>query len=148
MAASWVAAEEPLLERQYLTGNWNGVRPALSEYGFQPYFTYVATMWSNLAGGRATGVRFNGYLDFGFDIDLAKLGTWEGLGLHADFHWWQGGRPTKELVGGLLAMALSDWEAAATFRVFNLYLRQAFDGDRLVLKICCTGPGSLDSFPS
>ena len=75
VAASWVGAEEPLLERQYLTGNWNGVRPALSVYGFQPYFTYTATMWSNLAGGRATGVRFNGYLDFGLEIDLAKLGA-------------------------------------------------------------------------
>ena len=135
VAAFSVAAEEPLLERQYLTGTWNGVRPALSAYGFEPYFTYTATMWPNLAGGRATGVRFNGYLDFGFEIDLAKLGTWEGLGFHADFHWWQGGRPTNELVGGLPAMSLSDWEAAATFRVFNLYLRQAFDVDRLVLKI-------------
>jgi porin len=135
VTASWVVAEEPLLERQTLTGNWNGVRPALSAYGFEPYFTYTATMWSNLAGGRATGVRFNGYLDFGFEIDLAKLGTWEGLGFHGDFHWWQGQRPTEELIGGLSTMALSDWEAAATFRVFNLYLRQAFDGDRLVLKI-------------
>ena len=57
-----------------------------------------------------------------------------GLGFHADFHWWQGSRPTQRLIGGLIAMALSDWEAAATLRVFNLYLRQAFDGDRFVVK--------------
>lgn len=135
VAVSSVAAEEPLLERQYLTGNWNGVRPALSAHGFEPYLTYTATLWSNLAGGRATGVRLNGYLDFGLEVDLAKLGAWEGLGFHADFHWWQGRRPTDELVGSVLALALSDWEAAATLRVFNLYLRQAFDGDRLVFKL-------------
>src|SRR5262249_56969310 len=41
VTASWVTAEEPLLERQYLTGSWNGVRPALSAYGFEPYFIYT-----------------------------------------------------------------------------------------------------------
>ena len=78
--ASSVSAEEPLLERQYLTGSWNGVRPLLSANGFRPYLTYTGSMWSNVAGGRATGVRFNGYLDFGVEIDLSKLGAWDGLG--------------------------------------------------------------------
>jgi porin len=32
-------------------------------------------------------------------------------------------------------MALSDWEAAATLRVYNLYLRQALADGRLVLKL-------------
>ena len=127
--------DAPLLERQNLTGDWNGVRPLLSAHGFQPYLTYIGTLWANLNGGEQTGVQPNGYLDFGFDLDLAKLGTWEGFGAHADFHWWQGPQPTSKLIGGVLAMALSDWEAASTFRVFNLYLRQAFDHDRWVIKI-------------
>ena len=124
-----------LLERHNLTGDWNGVRPLLSEHGFAPYLTYTASFWANLSGGRQTGVQPNGYLDFGLEVDLAKLGTWEGLGFHTDFHWWQGDEPTTKLIGGLLAMALSDWEAASTFRVFNIYLRQALDGDRWVFKI-------------
>jgi porin len=134
-AASSAAGQEALLERQRMTGDWNGVRPVLSAYGFEPYLIYVGTMWSNLAGGRDTGVRLNGYLDFGLDIDLAKLGVWNGLGFHADFHWWQGRKPTDALIGGVPAMALSAWEAAATLRVFNLYLRQALDDDRFVLKL-------------
>src|SRR5215467_2242472 len=101
-----------LLERHNLTGDWNGVRPLLSSHGFEPYLTYTGTLWANLAGGRQTGVEPNGYLDFGLEVDLAKLGTWQGLGFHIDFHWWQGDEPTKKLIGGLLAMALSDWEAA------------------------------------
>ena len=32
-------------------------------------------------------------------------------------------------------MALSDWEAADTFRVYNLYVRQALDDDRVVIKL-------------
>jgi len=133
-AAAPTGDEGPLLERQYLTGEWNGIRPLLVANGFRPYLTYTGSLWSNLAGGTATGVRVNGYLDFGFEVDLDRLGAWDGLGFHADFHWWQGSRPTQRLIGGLIAMALSDWEAAATLRVFNLYLRQAFDGDRFVVK--------------
>ena len=135
LAASSAAGQEGLLERQRMTGDWNGVRPLLSAHGFEPYLIYVGTMWSNLNGGRATGVRFNGYLDVGLEVDLAKLGLWDGFGFHADLHWWQGGRPTDTLIGGVPAKALSDWEAAATLRVFNLYLRQAFDDDRFVLKL-------------
>ena len=137
LTAAVAAADDDgsLLERHNLTGDWNGVRPLLNEHGFAPYLTYTGTFWANLAGGRQTGVEPNGYLDFGLEVDLAKLGAWEGLGFHIDFHWWQGDEPTKKLIGGLLAMALSDWEAASTFRVFNIYLRQALDGDRWVFKI-------------
>ena len=63
--ATPAAAQVPLLERQYLTGQWNGIRPLLAAHGFQPYLTYTGTVWSNLAGGRETGVQANGYLDFG-----------------------------------------------------------------------------------
>jgi porin len=129
------ASAQPLLERRTLTGDWNGVRPALSAHGVDLYLTYTGTLWGNLHGGRDTGVRWNGYLDFGVEIDLAKLGAWDGLGIHADFHWWQGERPTGDLIGGVRAMALSGWEAVATLRVYNLYLRRAFAGDRLVLKL-------------
>jgi carbohydrate-selective porin OprB len=85
-AAAPPSDQVPLLERQYLTGDWNGIRPLLEADGFRPYLTYTGTLWSNLAGGLHTGVRVNGYLDFGLEIDLAKLGTWDGLGFHADFH--------------------------------------------------------------
>src|SRR5579862_2268708 len=135
VAGAAAADDPPLLERQYLTGNWNGVRPLLSADGFQPYLTYTGLMWSNLNGGSDTGAQVNGYLDFGADVDLAKLGAWDGFGFHADFHWWQGTRPTQQLIGGVVAMALSGWEAANAFRVYNLYLRQAFEDDRWVIKI-------------
>jgi porin len=135
LIGAWPARAQPLLERQTLTGDWNGVRPALSSHGIDLYLTYTATLWGNAAGGHETGARWNGYLDFGVEFDLSKLGAWDGLGIHADFHWWQGGRPTGELIGGVRAMALSGWEAAATLRVYNLYLRQALADGRVVLKL-------------
>lgn len=135
LASAAPSTAQPLLERQYLTGNWNGVRPLLSTHGFEPYIVYTGIGWSNLDGGNKTGAQANGYLNFGLDLDCAKLGAWTGLGFHSDFHWWQGPKPTDELIGGLPSMALSGWEAAATFRVYNIYLRQAFDGDRWIVKL-------------
>ena len=135
LALTAPARAQSLLERQTLTGDWNGVRPALSAHGVDVYLTYTGSMWANVAGGRATGVRWNGFLDFGVESDLAQMGAWDGLGFHADFHWWQGERPTKQLIGGIRAQTLSEWEAAATLRVYNLYLRQAFADDRVVVKL-------------
>lgn len=130
------AAEPALLEQQNLTGNWNGVRPALSGYGLKPYLVYTSTLWGNVNGGRTTGAQLNGYLDCGLDVDFQQLGLWPGFGAHADVHWYEGTEPTQRLIGGLEAMALSGWEAAATFRIYNLYLRQALgDDDRYVIKV-------------
>jgi porin len=129
------AQAQSLLERNTLTGNWKGVRPTLEAYGFKPYLTYTAMLWANLGGGVKRGVEPDGYLDFGVDVDFAKLGAWKGLGGHIDFHWWQGEEPTEKLIGGLLAMALDEWEAASTFRVYNIYLRQSLDDDRWVFKV-------------
>jgi hypothetical protein len=36
LAASSAAGQEALLERQRMTGDWNGVRPLLSAHGFDP----------------------------------------------------------------------------------------------------------------
>ena len=125
-----------LLEQQNLTGDWRGVRPALSAYGLKPYLVYTSTLWGNVNGGETTGVQLNGYLDCGLEVDLHKLGLWSGFGAHIDFHWYEGTEPTQRLIGGLEAMALSGWEAAATVRVYNIYLRQTLgEKDRLVIKL-------------
>ncbi|MFN8627238.1 MAG: carbohydrate porin [Candidatus Binatia bacterium] len=136
LASSAVAFEQAgMLERQNLTGNWNGIRPVLSAHGFEPYLTYTGLTWSNLAGGVDTSTVFDGFLNFGADADLGKAGAWNGLGFHADFHWWHGRLPTQVLIGGTPALALSGWEASHTLRVYNLYLRQSFGEDRWVIKV-------------
>jgi porin len=139
-AATPLRAEEDaggdgFLTRRQMTGDWQGVRPLLSDHGIAPYLTYTGGFWSNLAGGRETGAEFVGYLDFGVDLDFEKTLGWRGGGFHADFHWWQGRQPTEVLVGGTVAMAVDEWEASNAFRVFNLYLRQSFGGDRYTLEV-------------
>lgn len=123
------------LAQQNLTGGWQGIRPALSAHGFHPYLTYIGIGWGNLNGGARTGVEFNGFLDAGLEIDFAKLGLWKGFGFHFDVHWFVGDEPTEKLIGGASPMALSGWEASDAFRVYNIYLRQAFADERYVVKL-------------
>jgi porin len=134
LAAAPARGENGWLERAQLTGTWRGVRPALSEHGFEPYLVYTGAMWSNLAGGEAVGTEFDGYLDLGFDLHLERLGAWHGGGLHADFHWYQGREPTEVLVGGSESMAIDEWEASNALRVYNLYFRQTFGDERWALE--------------
>ncbi|MDX2165911.1 MAG: carbohydrate porin [Deltaproteobacteria bacterium] len=132
------AADDPPegpLEQQNLTGGWQGVRPALSAHGFEPYLTYIGLLWGNLNGGAKTGVEVNGYLDTGFEQNFHKLGLWKGFGFHFDVHWFVGEEPTVKLIGGTPSMALSGWEASDAFRVYNIYLRQAFADGRYVVKL-------------
>jgi porin len=134
-ATRGAAQSQSFLDRNYFTGDWSGVRPTLEDHGFKPYLTYTGMLWANLNGGEKRGVEPDGYLDFGLDVKLDKLGTWKGFGAHIDFHWWQGDEPTEKLIGGLLAMALDEWEAASTFRVYNIYLRQSLEDDRWIFKV-------------
>lgn len=124
------ANERPsLLERENLSGDWDGWRPRLEKDGIRPYLVYTGSMWSNVSGGIRTGTEFDGYLDTGFGLDLGKLGAWQGLGLQASLHWFQGRQPTMVLVGANVAQAVNPWEASNAIRVFDLYLSQKFGTD-------------------
>lgn len=132
-AAAQDATESPsLLERERLTGDWEGLRPRLREHGFEPYLVYVGSMWSNVDGGIRTGTEFDGYMDLGFGLDLAKLGAWDGLRFQASWHWFQGRSPSEILVGVNVAQAVNPWEASNAFRFFDLYLSQSFGDDGVV----------------
>ena len=53
------AAAQSVLERRTLTGDWNGVRPALSAHGVDAFLAYTGTLRANLNGGRDTSERWN-----------------------------------------------------------------------------------------
>jgi len=129
------ADDSGMLQQPYLTGDWNGERTRLADRGFRPFLNYNGFLWANVAGGRATGADVTGFLNFGIDVDLTKLGAWNGLSFRTDFHWWQGPEPTLTLIGGNLAQALSGWEASDAFRVYNIYLRQTFADGQWAIKI-------------
>jgi porin len=124
-----------------LTGNWGGLRDRLEQRGIEPWLVYTGAMWSNVAGGIRTGTEFDGFVDLGTSLDLAKLGAWKGLGFEASLHWFQGREPSTELVGVDLAQAVSLLEAASTIRAYNLYFTQTI-GTSVLLQV---GQMAVDS---
>jgi len=132
-AAAQVATEAPsLLERERLSGDWDGWRPWLRDRGLEPYLVYTGSMWSNVDGGIRTGTELDGYMDLGFGLDLAKLGAWDGLRFQVSWHWFQGRSPSRILVGANVAQAVNPWEASNAFRFYDLYLSQSFGDDGVV----------------
>ena len=133
--------DQTTLDDDHLTGDWGGLRKQLEDDGIEPSLVYTGSMWSNVAGGTRTGTEFDGYLDLGVTLDLAKLGAWHGLGFQASLHWFQGRQPSTELVGVNLSQAVNQYEAASTIRAYNLYFTQQI-GPAVLLEV---GQMAVDS---
>ena len=75
------AAEEELrdwLEGPKLTGSWGDERSRLAERGIEPWARYVSGFWSSVDGGIETGTRYEGFDQWGLDLDLERLAGWRG----------------------------------------------------------------------
>jgi porin len=75
-----------LLSRPRLTGDWDGVRDELGKKGVVLDVDLLVTPMDVLSGGRSTGGRTWGNVDYTLNVDTQKLGWWPGgfLMLEAD----------------------------------------------------------------
>ena len=123
-----------------LTGGWSA-RTKLASHGVAPFATLTGEFWGNAAGGLQTGAQGDTQLDFGVQLDTAKLGGWPGGSFLAEFHWLQifGHGCFAEKTGA--ANPVSGLIAADHFRLFNLYYRQSWKNDAVIFK---TGQIAVD----
>lgn len=124
-----------LLERPRLTGDWGGVRTRLEERGVDLFGRYLTGAWANLHGGFATGVRYEGFANWGADLDLEEMLDWKGGRFHIDWISYHGGQPSTDLVGQFPASALSGYEARHSLRFFEIFLEQSLARGRVEVKI-------------
>lgn len=118
-----------------LTGKWS-VRMQLEEKGIQPFATLTSEVWGNAAGGLKTGAWYDQLLDFGFQLDTAKLGWWDGGSFFVQAHWVEhsGGASCFEEYTGAFN-PVSSIMAGDQLRIFNLYYQQVWDNDAILLKL-------------
>ncbi|MCL4181376.1 MAG: hypothetical protein KJ072_27015 [Verrucomicrobia bacterium] len=69
-----------------LTGVW-APRREFEAAGVAPFAVLNVEGWGNVAGGLERGDWWNILLDFGFELDTAKLGWWEGGRFMVQAHW-------------------------------------------------------------
>jgi porin len=119
-----LAADEGLLERDKLTGDWGGLRDKLAEHGIDLTVGYTGDLLGVASGGLQEGVAYQGRLELGFDADLEKLVGWEGGSFHASAYQIHGRGLSAEFLGNLLPT--SNIEAVPSTRLFTLWLQQSF----------------------
>jgi porin len=122
------------LDGPHLTGTWGGARERLAKRGLDVYGRYTAGFWSNLDGGSEKGTRYEGFAEWGLDVDLERLLGWSGGGLHIGWISYHGGMPTEDLVGAFSTTAVSDWEAEDFVRFYEIYVEQEWLGGRLLVR--------------
>ncbi len=96
------AADKPKswLEQDQFTGDWGGGRTALADRGVAPYMTWTSQITRNLDGGLGLGTDEEGVVELGADLDLEKLGVWNGATIHASGFWIQDNDdPSADFVG-------------------------------------------------
>lgn len=118
---------------QGLTGDWGGLRTALSNAGLDLSATYIGETLGNAMGGLHRGTVYEGRLSLGLDVDLGKLAAWPGATFHASAYQIHGHGPSANLVGNFLDV--SGIEALPSTRLFTLWLQQRLLGDRLSIRI-------------
>lgn len=94
-----VTADQPLLERKQLTGNWGGVRSELEDFGVSVFLRDKFETWGNLNGGIRKGIIALNRLDAGLTFDLDKLVGIPNASIYGAFSWSTGGNPSIDLVG-------------------------------------------------
>jgi porin len=117
-----------------LTGEWRA-RRQLETNGVAPFAELTTEVWGNVAGGWQTGGWWNQLLDFGAELDTAKLGWWQNGRFMVDFHWVRNSRADACFVDDTGACnPVSGIMAANHFRVFNLYYQHAWAGEKFQIK--------------
>ncbi|MFO0826818.1 MAG: carbohydrate porin [Phycisphaerales bacterium] len=67
-----------LWTRQRLTGDWGGARTTLADVGIQFDVEFTQVMQSVVDGGRDSGTRYGGGLDYNLLLDLHRMGILDG----------------------------------------------------------------------
>jgi porin len=120
-------------KRDYLLGDWGGVRTRLKEQGVDFEFVYFGAVPSNVGGGVKEGSVYEGALMMLLDLDSSKLLGYEGGQLHAaglSIH--NGPEFSANYVGDLNKVSLLDFPD--NLNLWELWYEQKFLNDKISFK--------------
>ena len=127
-------------ERDYLFGDWGGLRTDLSNHGIDFEFFYGGSFPDNLSGGARRGGVYQGAFLMDMTLDSQKLVGYEGGTFNVSALWLNGDKPFSTFangmpnyVGDLNKVNLLDFPNA--FRLWELWYQQRFLNGRLAFKV-------------
>jgi porin len=128
-----VAAQEGLLERERLAGDWDGVRTRWQDAGVELGADDITEMLSKPTGGIRQLTIYQGLLRASLNLDLEKLARWPGASFYTDAYQISGRGLSKNAIGNLLAV--SSIEALPATRLHDLWLQQHFADGQASLRV-------------
>ncbi len=105
---------------------------ALGDKGILLRLNYTGEEFANLSGGLARGSAYDGLVDIALTLDLKKIAGWNGATFYASVLYPHGDGISQKYTGDY--NVLSNIDAYDSFRLYELWLQQKFDNDRLSIR--------------
>jgi porin len=128
-----------LSSREYMTGDWGGLRNRVIEWGLTPTATYSATVLGNPAGGMSKGVKYAGLLNVYLDFDLEKLLKLGGTKLVVSGSWAYGESLSEDDVGNFFTVS-SDFNGKSV-SLYQFFIETHLWRDRVTVALGRMGIG-------
>jgi porin len=124
-------------QRDYLAGDYDGIRTRLYERGVDIFANYQGEIFGNLSGGAVLDslgqtrdvASYDGLLTLGVNLDLDKLVGWPGAKLYFSVLELHGSSLTHETLGDLAGF--SNIYGYNTIRLGEVYFEQSFFNNQL-----------------
>ncbi len=121
------------LQQDYMTGDWGGARTKLEAEGIALRAHYLSETAGNPTGGLKQATQYAQQIDFGADLDMAKLASISGGQIHVTFSD-RAGNSLSDLDLGALAEVQEIFGGGQNFRLAILTYEQSLFNDTLDLK--------------
>ncbi len=115
-------------------------KKSLADLGLTLQSIYTGETLANPSGGARQGAIYEGRLELLLYADMDKIAGWPGATLHAHGYWLQGTGLSRYYVQNFLAV--SNIEALPSVRLYELWLEQKLDDDKLALRFGLLGADS------
>jgi len=133
-APAEAAQQDDLWTRDKLTGDWGGLRAALSNRGIDISLNYIGEVFGS-AGGIRQGIGYEHRFEFSVDTDLEKLAGWNGAATHLTVYQigHANGLPAADYTGSIADP--SNIEALPATRLFTAWFQKSFFDGKVSLRL-------------
>ena len=128
-----------LSTREHLTGNWDGLRDRLNEWGLTPTAGYSASLLGNPVGGIRKGIKYAGLLDVYLDFDLEKLLAIRDTKLVVSGAWAFGENLSGGDIGNYFTVS-NDYNGKVV-KLYQFYIETGLCKDKLTVALGRMGIG-------
>lgn len=119
--------------KNYMTGNWGGLRGKLNDIGITPIASYYMTILGNPVGGKSKGLQYAGLLDGYLEFDLQKLLGIKKTKFIISGSWASGRSLSEENIGNFFTV--SEVFSGRSIRLYQLFIETEIVEDTLTLAI-------------